>query len=234
MARAAENTQDHPRLQGENDQLSIWRKIGYGVGDIFGGGSVTIISFYYLIFLTDVVRINPALAGTVILISKIYDAITDPFEGVLSDRTRTKLGRRRPYLLIGIPLIFISFAALFYPIDFDAEIQRFVFVVFTYLFFSTVVSIVMLNYNALQPEMTLDYDERTSLSSMRILFSTIASIICALVPLEIVKAFPDVRQGYIVMGLEPIRKFRRGVSGVRLICPKSTTPEIHPNEGYHY
>ncbi|MGD8738600.1 MAG: MFS transporter, partial [Anaerolineae bacterium] len=88
-----------------SEKLSWWRRIGYGLGDIYGGGSGVVISFYYLIFLTDVVRINPALAGTVILISKAYDAITDPFEGVLSDRTRTRLGRRRPYLLTGIPLV---------------------------------------------------------------------------------------------------------------------------------
>ena len=184
-----------------SEKLSLWRKIGYGVGDIYGGGTATIMSFYYLVFLTDVIRLNPALAGTVILISKVYDAITDPFEGVLSDRTRTKLGRRRPYILAGIPLVFLSFFALFYPVNFDQELTRFVFVICTYLFFSTVVSIVMLNYNALQSEMSLDYDERTSLSSARIFFSAIASIICALVPIEIVKAFPDVREGYIVMGL---------------------------------
>lgn len=184
-----------------SEKLSIWRKIGYGVGDIYGGGTATILSFYYLIFLTDVIRLNPALAGTVILISKVYDAITDPIEGVISDRTRTKLGRRRPYLLAGIPLVFLSFFALFYPVNFEEETTRFVFVICTYLFFSTVVSIVMLNYNALQSELSLDYDERTSLSSARILFSALSSIICALIPLEIVKAFPDVRQGYIVMGL---------------------------------
>jgi sugar (glycoside-pentoside-hexuronide) transporter len=183
------------------EKLSLWRKLGYGLGDIYGGGSGVVISFYYLIFLTDVVRLNPALAGTVILISKVYDAITDPFEGLIADRTRTRLGRRRPYLLAGIPLVFLSFLALFYPVDFDQEMQRFIFVIFSYLFFSTVVSIVMLNYNALQAEMTLDYDERTSLSSMRIFFSTFASILAALLPLEIVDMFPNVRQGYVAMGL---------------------------------
>lgn len=184
-----------------SEKLSLWRKIGYGVGDIYGGGYAIILSFYYLIFLTDVVRLNPALAGTVILISKVYDAITDPLEGVISDRTRTKMGRRRPYLLAGIPLIFLSFFALFYPVDFAEEITRFVFVICTYLFFSTVVSIVMLNYNALQSELSLDYDERTSLSSARLFFSGLSAIVCALIPMEIVKRFPDVRQGYIVMGL---------------------------------
>ena len=62
-----------------SEKLSWWRKIGYGLGDIYGGGSGVLISFYDLIFLTDVIRISPALAGTVILISKAYDAITDPF-----------------------------------------------------------------------------------------------------------------------------------------------------------
>lgn len=183
------------------ETVPLWRKIGYGVGDIYGGGSGVVVSFYYLIFLTDVVRISPALAGTVILISKVYDAITDPFEGVLSDRTRTRLGRRRPYLLAGIPLIFLSFMALFYPYSTSNETARFALVIVSYLFFSTVVSIVMLNYNALQSEITLDYDERTSLSTVRIFFSTLASIAAALLPLEIVKQFNDVRQGYVVMGL---------------------------------
>lgn len=185
----------------KSKKLSWWTKIGYGLGDIYGGGSGVVVSFYYLIFLTDVVRIAPALAGTVILISKIYDSITDPFEGLLADRTRTRLGRRRPYLLAGIPLIFLSFVALFYPFSMESETTRFVMVILSYLFFSTVVSIVMLNYNALHSEITLDYHERSSLSSIRILFSTLASIVAALVPLEIVKAFPDVHTGYIVMGL---------------------------------
>jgi oligogalacturonide transporter len=187
------NLQNHEVLQW-------WRKIGYGLGDIYGGGSGVLVSFYYLIFLTDVIQIRPALAGTVILISKIYDAITDPFEGIIADRTRTRLGRRRPYLIIGIPLIFLSFFALFYPIDFETEYARFIFVIITYLFFSTVISIVMLNYNAVQSEMSLDYNERTSLSSIRIFFSTFSSIFAALLPLEIVKIFPDIRTGYIAMG----------------------------------
>ncbi len=190
----------HP-TEIKSEKLPLWRKIGYGVGDIYGGGSMVIVGFFYLIFLTDVVRISPALAGTVILISKVYDSITDPFEGVLSDRTRTSLGRRRPYLLAGIPLVFLSFIALFFPYSAESELARFGLVILSYLFFSTVVSIVMLNYNALQSEITLDYDERTSLSSYRIFFSGLASLVAALVPLEIVKQFSNVKEGYIVMGV---------------------------------
>jgi oligogalacturonide transporter len=182
-------------------QLSFWRKLAFGLGDIFGGGSGVVIGFYYLVFLTDVIRINPALAGTVILISKFYDAITDPFEGLLTDRTRTRLGRRKPYLLAGIPLVFLSFFLMWYPAALGTELGRFFFVLLTYLFFSTIVSIVMLSYNAAIPELTSDYNERTSVSSFRIFFSSVASIISAVLPLEIVKLFPDMRQGYIAMGL---------------------------------
>jgi oligogalacturonide transporter len=188
-------------MEAKSEKLSWWARIGYGLGDIYGGGSGVVISFYYLIFLTDVVRIPPALAGTVILVSKIYDSVTDPFEGILADRTRTKLGRRRPYLLAGIPLVFLSFFALFYPFSMASDAARFWAVILSYLFFSTIVSIVMLNYNALHAEITLDYHERSSLSSVRIFFSTVASIVAALLPLEIVKAFPDIHTGYIVMGL---------------------------------
>lgn len=184
-----------------SEKLSFWRKVGFGVGDIYGGGSGVIIGFYYLYFLTDVIRINPALAGTVILISKVYDAITDPFEGIIGDRTRTRMGRRRPYLLAGIPLVFLSFFFLFYPVSLEQEWARFAVVILAYLFFSTIVSFVMVSYNALASELTLDYHERTSISSARIFFSTASSILCALLPLEIVKNFEDVRQGYIVMGL---------------------------------
>jgi oligogalacturonide transporter len=183
----------------DSEKLPLWRKIGYGLGDIYGGGASLLVNFYYLIFLTDVVLINPGLAGTVILISKVYDALTDPFEGVLSDRTRTRWGRRKPYILAGIPLVFLSFFLLFFPVNFEIELHRFIFVVLTYLFFSTIVSIVMLNYNAVQSEMTLDYNERTSLTTWRILFSTIGSIFAAVLPLEIVKLTADTRQGYMIM-----------------------------------
>jgi len=188
-------------MQNSSEKLSIWQKLGYGVGDFYGGGAGTLISFFYLVFLTDVVRLSPGLAGAVILVSKVYDAITDPFEGVISDRTRTKMGRRRPYLLAGIPLVFLSFFALFYPVAFENMYVRFAYVLGTYLFFSTVVSLVTLNYSALQSELTLDYNERTSLATFRIFFSTVSSILCALLPLEIVKAFPDVRTGWIVTGV---------------------------------
>ena len=168
-------------MEAKSEKLTVWQKLGYGLGDIYGGGSGVVLSFYYLIFLTDVVLIfisvlffHSRFCGAV-LVSKIYDSVTDPFEGILADRTRTKLGRRRSYLLAGIPLVFLSFFALFYPYSMESESTRFISVMLSYLFFSTVVSIVMFNYNALHAEITLDYHERSSLSSIRIFFFPLSS-----------------------------------------------------------
>jgi oligogalacturonide transporter len=189
------------KVQHPTERLSWGTKIGFGLGDLYGGGSMMIIGFFYLYFLTDVVRISPSLAGTVFLVSKIWDAVSDPLMGTLSDRTRTRFGRRRPYFLAGVLLVFLSFFLLWYPVDFDLEMHRFIYVLAAYLFFSTVLTMVMIPYNALASELTLDYNERTALSTIRIFFSSLSSLLCAVIPMEIVKTLPDVRQGYITMGI---------------------------------
>lgn len=182
-----------------NEKLSLKTKIAYGLGDLYGGGAFIVIGTYYLYFLTDVLRINPALAGTVIMVSKIWDAVTDPIMGVISDRTRTKFGRRRVYFLAGVPLIFLSFFLMWYPVTFASEVQRFVYAISTYMFFATVATMVMIPYNALAPELTLDYNERISLTSFRMFFSMVSSIFCAILPLEIVKRFHSPLAGYTAM-----------------------------------
>ena len=183
-----------------NEKLSLKAKLGFGVGDIYGGGALVIVGFYYLHFLTDVLLITPYLAGIAFLISKTWDAISDPLMGIISDRTRSRHGRRRPYFLAGVILIFFSFVLLWYPADFQEESHRFAYVLFSYLVFSSVITLVMVPYNALAAELTLDYDERTSLTSYRILFSSLSSLVCAVAPLKIVKMFPDINLGYAVMG----------------------------------
>ncbi len=158
-------------------KLPLRVKLSYGAGDIYGGGATTLISMYYLYFLTDVMGLSPAIAGTAFLVSKIWDAVSDPFMGIITDNTRTKLGRRRPYFLAGIVLIFVSFVLMWTPVDIQGEDARFVFILASYLFFSTVFTMVWVPYNALAPDLTSDYDQRTRLATFRMIFSNVAGIL---------------------------------------------------------
>jgi len=189
------------RGQGSAEKLSIRTKLSFGAGDIFGGGALTIIGFFYLIFLTDVLLISPGLAGIAILVSQVWDAVTDPVMGYISDRTSTRFGRRRPYFLMGALLVFFSFVMMSYPVDFELEMHRFYYVMFAYVFFRTAYTMVMIPYYSLASELTTDYNERTSLTSYRMVFSMVSSLVCAVVPLELVKLFPDVHQGYLFMAV---------------------------------
>ncbi len=160
--------------------LSWKTRLSYGAGDIFGGGATTVINMFYLIFLTDVIRISPALAGTVILISKIWDAVTDPFMGVITDNTRTKYGRRRPYFLAAIGLVIVGFFWMWTSPPLATQAAKFAYALTTYILFSTVYTVVWVPYNAIAAELTNDYNERTKLSTVRLVFSNLSGIIGAM------------------------------------------------------
>ena len=85
-------------------------KAFFALADIYGGGGQALIGVIYFFFLINVVKISPILAGAVTLISEIWDAISDPLMGVISDNTKSKMGRRRPYVLLGGCLLALAFA----------------------------------------------------------------------------------------------------------------------------
>ena len=181
-------------------KMKIREMITFASGDLFGGGAQLVIGFFYLRFLTDVVRINPILAGTVVLLSKIWDALSDPIMGSLSDNTRTKYGRRRPYMLAGFILIIIAFTMLWFAPNFSSQGAKFAFVAFSYIFFSTVSTIVMVPYTAFSSEISQDVKERGRVNGSRLFFSQIASLLGAVLPMVIVGLFPE-KTGYLMMGL---------------------------------
>lgn len=168
------------KISREGEKLSWNNKLGFGIGDIFGGGAMVVIGFF---------------------VSKAWDAVSDPIMGVITDRTRSRFGRRRPYFLAGVILIFLAFFFMWYPVGFKSETGRFVYVMAAYVFYSTVYTLVMIPYNAMASELTLDYDERTSLTTLRIFFSSVSSLICAVVPFEIVKSVDNERTGFIIMAV---------------------------------
>jgi len=182
-------------------QIRLRTKLLFGGGDVFGGGSMNLINFFFLIFLTDVVNIRPVFAGMIFLFGGIWDAISDPLMGLITDNTRSRFGRRRPYFLAGVFFVFVSFVLLWLPIDFATEAARFMYMLVAYLFFNSVFALVMVPYYAMAAEITQDYNERTLISNIRLAFSMGSSILCALLPLIIVRSFDDIRMGYLWMAV---------------------------------
>ncbi|MFN3691538.1 MAG: MFS transporter [Fervidobacterium sp.] len=183
----------------KTEKVPFITKFFFGFGDVYGGGVFNIINFFYAIFLTDVVKIPPQYASIIFLVGKIWDAITDPIMGYISDKTNTRFGRRRPYFLAGVPFIFLSFIAVWYPVSFESVFARFMYALFSYIFLNTVVTMVLIPYTAMSAEITLDYNERTAINSIRLSFSLLSSLLCAVLPMMIVKAVGDVKKGYLLM-----------------------------------
>jgi oligogalacturonide transporter len=179
----------------------IKKKQAFASADIFGGGSFNIVNFLYPGFLALTVGISPYWIGIVILVARIWDAITDPLMGHISDRTKSKMGKRRIYLVFAAPFVLLSMYLLFFPYSFSSTGLRVVAVLLSYLVFTTVQTSVMIPYYSLSSEITSDYQKRASYNSYRLGFSIFSSILCVAVPGIVVGMFGDKAIGYQVMSL---------------------------------
>ena len=94
-------------------KLSLGTKLGYGVCDLGGNLFFTVGSFIVMKYLTDVVGLNPWLSGVALSVGRVLDAFTDPIVGSLSDRTKSRFGRRRPYMFVGAILLFAAMSFFF-------------------------------------------------------------------------------------------------------------------------
>lgn len=192
---------------------NLFKKLAFASADLFGGGSFNIINFLYPGFLALVVGIPAYWCGFIILVARIFDAVVDPIIGWLSDRTHSRFGKRRVYLIFCSPLIAGAMFLLFYPFNFPDMTLRIIAVLLSYLVFVAVQSMIMIPYYSLSSEISSDYQKRASYNSYRLAFSIFASIICVAVPGIIVNSFvegldptmaaylPAMRLGYKVMSL---------------------------------
>jgi GPH family glycoside/pentoside/hexuronide:cation symporter len=179
------------------EYLSLATKLAYGAGDLSPAMATLIVSFFQLFFLVIVAGINPGSAGLILTLARVWDAVTDPLMGLITDKTRSRFGRRRPWLLIGaLPFGLIFFLMWIVP-PFD-ETGRFFYYLAMVLLFGTVTTIVSVPYTALTPELTRDYDERTNLTSFRFTFSIGGSLLGLILHQSIVQMFADQQTGYMV------------------------------------
>jgi len=161
----------------EKDRLPWYTKLAYGSTDFGFAFTDSAIAVVYMIFLTNVIGLALEAVFVITLVRMTWDYINDPIIGFLTDRTRTRWGRRRPYLLFGIIPYGIAFAMLWWRPPFSSEIGLIVYYAVAWLIYDTILTFVSMPYFALTPELTQDYDERTSLTSYRMAFSIIGSLI---------------------------------------------------------
>jgi len=180
-------------------KLPTLTKIIYGFGDIGFSMTGTIIAAYFSIFLTDVIGIRPAVAAIALFIGKSWDYINDPLIGHISDRTRSRWGRRRPFLLFGALPFALSFAFLWWKPPIENQTALVVFYTLMFVIYDAANTFVGMPYFALTPELSEDYDERTELTGYRMFFSILGSLISFVVPMLIIGEMSPENSGNVFL-----------------------------------
>lgn len=180
--------------------LSLRTNIGYGVGD-FGANmvfqSVVLFLMYYL---TDVFLLSASVAGTIFLIAKIWDAVSDPMMGYISDRTKTRWGQKRPYLLFGALPLGFCMGLLFYSPDVGEE-GKAIYALAIFLLVCTAYTVVNIPYGALTANLTLDTNERSRITGYRMFFAILGTLFVAGATKPIVGLFDSSVEGWRFVGI---------------------------------
>jgi GPH family glycoside/pentoside/hexuronide:cation symporter len=154
----------------ERERLPLRLKLLYSTGDLSTSIPLAILMFFQLYFLTDVAGLRPDYAGWAVAAGRIWDAVNDPLFGLVSDRIRSRWGRRRVLLLFGAVPLGLSFMLMWVVPPFG-PLGLTVYYALTFILFDTAFTAVHVGYNALTPELTADYDERSALNGYRMVFS---------------------------------------------------------------
>ncbi len=189
--------------QVRNGALSFWVKLAYGSGDWSEASYGTLRQIFYAIFLTDVVGLDARLASFAALVGIIWDAINDPLVGILTDRMRSRWGRRRPFLLFFAIPFGASFLLLWWAPPWQSQIALAASVTLAFMISDTFETLCGVPFSSLLPELTPDYDERTTLTSFRIFFNLLASLVTAVAAPAIIDSVLAAgftqQQGYLIV-----------------------------------
>jgi GPH family glycoside/pentoside/hexuronide:cation symporter len=161
------------------DRLSIRTKLGYGLGDLSFNIAYQTTALYLIFFFTDVFGIAAGTAGMIMFYSKIWDSVSDPMMGYISDHTKSRWGSKRPYILLGTIPLGITFMLLFYSPSLASENLKIIYGLVTFVLFCTAITIVNVPYGALMANLTLDSNERAVVIGYKSTFGIIGVLIAA-------------------------------------------------------
>jgi glycoside/pentoside/hexuronide:cation symporter, GPH family len=217
----------------EATRLSLKTKLGFGITDLGGNLFFTIMGFYLLNFMTDVAKLSAGLAGIAMMIGKICDAITDPTVGYLSDRTKSRMGRRRPWMFWGAIFLFFTMVLQYTNPRIESQAWLFVWMAVAYCLLTTAYTMVNIPYGSLTPELTQDFDERTTLNAFRMSFAVVGTFIGALLVRQIVGMFGDQNTGWTGMGaiMGAVMLITAMITVFTVKEPKRTVEEAREQQG---
>merc|ERR1712137_170615 len=193
--------------QGEREKLALWRKAAFGFGNFSRYTVIGIQAFFLNVFLLEVAGLSTFWSGTILLIKQIYDGVTDPLVGGLSDSLHTRWGRRKPWILLASIPAGIFWVLSWYTPDFITSSGGLVvYFIIVLLAFSTMNTFVSVPYNAMVPDVAVDYDDRTAVVLFQEVFGLSSVIIFSYFQAEAVEFFrqednPDLidyKKGYLV------------------------------------
>ena len=156
-------------------KTAIVPMINYSYANMFMGGAGYIISMYFTIFLTDVVNLPLKSASLVVMFATLWDAVTDPAMGIITDRTRSKSGKHRRYLLWGIPVLMVAYGLLWNSYGLNGSVspaRTMLYYTLVYMLYKTAYTIIAVPHTAMLPELAPAYDLRTQYNSMGYLFNS--------------------------------------------------------------
>ena len=183
-----------------NGRLPGRIKLGYGAGEFAGSIFWLTIAFWLMNYLTDEVGLSAGLAGTALMIGKIWDAVTDPAVGFLSDKTRTRWGRRKPWFLFSAIPFGLMFLVMFINPGIKDQTMLFLWVTVVFMLLCTAYTCFNVPYNSLLPELTRNFDERSSLSAYKSIYAVVATLLGAGLAMPIIGSFSSRTSGFIGMG----------------------------------
>lgn len=175
----------------QNQKVSMAEKVGYGLGDCSANLVFQMMMIYQTKFYTDVFGLEGAIAGTVMLVARIVDAFVDPTVGILSDRTQTKWGKYRPWVLWTALPFMVFYVLAFYNPGIEEKGLVALYATISYTLLMTMYSFNNTPYSSLGGVMSSDIKERTSITSVRFVFSTIAQFVVQGLTLPLVSKFSE-------------------------------------------
>lgn len=176
----------------EADRVPLKEKLAYGIGGLMDGGGVSMMSCVMLAYMTKN-GIAMTVASTIMMLAKLWDAITDPFMGFISDNTRGKWGRRKPYMFFGGISLFICIFFVFLPVrEWGMSVGSFTaYIIILYLIWNTCSTVTQVPYCSMASDITPSFRERNNANTVKLVFTAIASGLGYVLPLVFIEALTN-------------------------------------------